>query len=88
MSFYQFRFDDVRKRERGLTVDTSIHGSFDKGTKVLVFGRSFSGDFVESSSIGSVAHGLILEIALSSLVAYCTPVVVLVVVYWIVESAV
>lgn len=52
-------------------MDTTVHGGLDERSKVLVLSRSFSGDFVEPSSIGSVSHRLILQIAFSSLIADC-----------------
>ena len=48
---------------------TSIHRGFDQRAHVLVFYRTLATHLVEPSPIGSVPHGLILQITFASLVA-------------------
>jgi hypothetical protein len=49
-------------------VDTSVHGSLDQGTNVLILDSSLAANLVESASVRSVTHRLVLKITLTTLI--------------------
>jgi hypothetical protein len=49
-------------------VDTSVHGGLDERANILVFDGTLSGDLVETSSVSTITHRLILKITLATLV--------------------
>lgn len=50
-------------------MNATVHGGLDEGTKVLVLRRALSSNLMEPPTIGSIPHALILQVALSTLVA-------------------
>jgi hypothetical protein len=49
-------------------VNTSVHRGLNQGADVLILDGSLAANFVESASIGSVTHRLILKITLTTLI--------------------
>jgi hypothetical protein len=49
-------------------MNASVHRSFDQRADVFILHSTLSAGFVESTSIGTITHRLVLEIALSSLI--------------------
>jgi hypothetical protein len=50
-------------------VNATVHGGLDERSDVLVLNRTLSGNLVETSTVRSVSHRLVLKVTLSSLVA-------------------
>lgn len=50
-------------------MDTAVHGGLDERADVLVFDGALTANFVEAAAVGAVAHGLVLEVAFTALVA-------------------
>ena len=49
-------------------VPAEVHPYLDQGPNVLVLNRTLASDFVKPSSVGPISHGLVLQIALASLI--------------------
>ena len=50
-------------------VDAAVHRRLDQRANVLVLNGTLAADLVEAAAVGTVAHGLVLKIALATLVA-------------------
>lgn len=60
--------DLVGETDATSALDTAVHASLHKRTNVLVLGSALTSNLVEPSSIATIAEGLVLEIALTTLV--------------------
>jgi len=49
-------------------LNTPVHGRLDEGPEVLVLDCTLASDFVETSTVGTISHGLVLQVTLSSLI--------------------
>jgi hypothetical protein len=58
----------VRESNTSGAVNTSVHRSLDQGTDVLVLDSSLAANLVESASVRSVTHRLVLKITLTTLI--------------------
>lgn len=61
-------FIEVCHRVSSNSASQSSHADLDERSNVLIFNSTLAFNLVESSAVGSVSHGLILEIALSTLI--------------------
>jgi hypothetical protein len=62
----------IREPNAARTLDTPIHGCLDEWPKVFVLDSALAGYFVETRPVRAISHGLILEVAFTTLVTNWT----------------